>query len=115
MSAMNKVVSNKGLGDRLYGAFLGRNSEKHAGKVREHIENGEYKEAAKNFGKIPLDLVTGADYKGEGMKRAGIVGLRAGTALGMGTAFDVGVRQIGGGDFTHNANGEKDIAGIPFI
>ena len=42
-------------------------------------------------------------------------GKRVGTVLGAGAATAVGVRYLSGGNLTTNAQGERDIAGIPFI
>ena len=42
-------------------------------------------------------------------------GTRIKTALGAGAATAVGVRYLSGGNLTTNAQGERDIAGIPFI
>ena len=42
-------------------------------------------------------------------------GTRIKTVLGAGAATAVGVRYLSGGNLTTNAQGEKDIAGIPFI
>ena len=42
-------------------------------------------------------------------------GKRIGTVLGTGAATAVGVRYLSGGNLTTNAQGERDIAGIPFI
>ena len=42
-------------------------------------------------------------------------GKRIGTVLGAGAATAVGVRYLSGGNLTTNAQGERDIAGIPFI
>ena len=42
-------------------------------------------------------------------------GKRVGTVLGAGVATAVGVRYLSGGNLTTNAQGERDIAGIPFI
>ena len=42
-------------------------------------------------------------------------GKRIKTVLGTGTATAVGVRYLSGGNLTTNAQGERDIAGIPFI
>lgn len=42
-------------------------------------------------------------------------GTRIKTALGAGAATAVGVRYLSGGNLTTNAQGEHDIAGIPFI
>lgn len=41
--------------------------------------------------------------------------VRTKTVLGGGMAGAVGIRYLSGGDISHNARGEKDIAGIPFI
>lgn len=42
-------------------------------------------------------------------------GTRIKTVLGAGAATAVGVRYLSGGNLTTNAQGERDIAGIPFI
>lgn len=42
-------------------------------------------------------------------------GKRIGTVLGAGVAVGVGMRYLSGGNLTKNAQGERDIAGIPFI
>ena len=42
-------------------------------------------------------------------------GKRVGTVLGTGAATAVGIRYLSGGNLTTNAQGERDIAGIPFI
>lgn len=42
-------------------------------------------------------------------------GTRVKTALGAGAAAAVGVRYLSGGNLTTNAQGEHDIAGLPFI
>lgn len=114
MSAMNKVVSNKGIGS-LYGAFFGKNSEKYADEFWKHTEAGEYGKAAKNFGKASWELATAGDYKGQGLTRAGVLGLRAGGTVATGVLGDMSVRSLLGGDFTTNQHGERDIAGIPFV
>ena len=42
-------------------------------------------------------------------------GKRIRTVLGAGAATAVGIRYLSGGNLTTNAQGEKDIAGVPFI
>lgn len=41
--------------------------------------------------------------------------IRRKTAIGAGAAASVGIRYLSGGNLTTNAQGERDIAGIPFI
>lgn len=56
-----------------------------------------------------------ADAKGNGMGRAMTLGARWG-AVGAGSmAVGAGVRALNGGTFTTNNQGQRDIAGIPFL
>jgi hypothetical protein len=57
----------------------------------------------------------GADRAGQGIRRAGAIGARAGMTMGAGMVVGTGVRYGSGGSFTQNRNGERDIAGIPFV
>lgn len=68
-----------------------------------------------------LKDVTGKDKMGYAKFAQGYFGdktyggTRVKTALGAGAAAAVGVRYLSGGNLTTNAQGEHDIAGIPFI
>ena len=63
------------------------------------------------------DNQVAADYKDEGFKkRAGVIGLRQATGLAASVPVEAGIRYATGtGTFTRNENGERDIAGIPFV
>lgn len=67
------------------------------------------------IGKISKDYMTGADYAGDGWRRAGALAARHGTAPALWGAGAVGIRYATGGNMTTNSRGEQDIAGIPFI
>lgn len=66
------------------------------------------RQAAMSYAK---NYAIGGDYAGQGAKRAGVVLARTGLATGA----VVAPRYLSGGDMTTNRNGERDIAGIPFI
>lgn len=65
---------------------------------------------------IAAGNILGLDYKGQGaMKQAGVVGLRQAFGAATTAPIEAGYRYATGtGDFT-TKNGERDIAGIPFI
>jgi len=58
---------------------------------------------------------TGADRAGQGWGRGRAVATRAGMTVGAGMGIATGARYASGGTFTENRNGDRDIAGIPFI
>ena len=80
-----------------------------------HLKNRDFGSAAGVGAKSYVDNVIAADYKGEGGKRVAAIASRA--AIGMGTSalLEGGYRYATGqGSFT-SKNGQRDIAGIPFI
>ena len=64
-----------------------------------------------------IDNQLATDYKDEGLKkRIGVAGLRQATGLAASVPLEAGFRYATGtGTFTRNDNGERDIAGIPFV
>lgn len=66
---------------------------------------------AKNTGR----LLIGSDMAGEGWARAAAVGVRVGAPLAAYGAMANGTRYMSGGSMGTNNQGERDIAGIPFL
>ena len=83
--------------------------------------HGAYKAGTVDSVNSALKDVTGKDKMGYMRFAQGYFGdakhggTRIKTALGAGAATAVGVRYLSGGNLTTNAQGEHDIAGIPFI
>ncbi len=90
-------------------------AEKTGAKIAEQVAEKKYGGAALSVGKAIVDNYTGADFAGQGSKRAKAVALRAGVDIGTGAALEGGIRYAtGSGSFTEK-DGKRDIAGIPFI
>lgn len=72
-----------------------------------------------NVGKLHSAMgnwATGGDYAGEGIKRAGVIGARGAAVAGGAFAIGGTARALTGtGTGFVNRDGERDIAGIPFI
>ena len=112
-SIKNMAPGSKELADateqltKLNGQMSGMRSAYKTGTI--HSVNAATKEAT---GKDTMGYINFAKgYFGD--KQYG--GTRIKTVLGPGAATAVGVRYLSGGNLTTNAQGEKDIAGIPFI
>lgn len=111
-SAKNIAIGNRAMREdtkevvsKVKGQIAKQNlSEKDTKRANRIINMTAAKDYAKNY-------VTGGDYAGTGLKRAGVVAARHGAAAGAMLA----PRIITGGDLTTNGNGERDIAGIPFV
>lgn len=79
------------------------------------VADKQYWGAAKTFGKMSFDNKIGADMAGQGWKRTGAVAARnALPAAGFIAAANV-PRYLSGGSATTNNQGQRDIAGIPFV
>lgn len=89
-------------------------------------ERQNYREAMSDIGGGALDAgldmaksvggyYSGADRAGQGWGRGRAVATRAGMTVGAGMGIATGARYATGGSFTENRNGDRDIAGIPFI
>lgn len=57
----------------------------------------------------------GADLAGKGTERTKAVALRGSIDIGTGVALEAGIRGLTGEGGLTTKNGERDIAGIPFI
>lgn len=70
---------------------------------------------AKAFIRKSWDNQIAADYKGQGVKRAGVIGVRQAAGIATAIPIEGAIRYAtGSGTFTEK-DGKKDIAGIPFI
>lgn len=109
MASLNKIKAN------MAEMFIGK--PEHFGPIvdRGLKETEKGKMAWGAIKDMTVDRALAKDYKGEGMKRAGALALRHGVPASMWMGGSMAIRAIDGGSFTTNSNGERDIAGIPFI
>lgn len=77
--------------------------------------NQQIADGVVGMGRSATDWITAADKKAEGAGRAMAMGARVGAVAGASVLAGTGIRAMNGGGLTYNNQGERDIAGIPFI
>lgn len=117
----NQGINNEMAAKKEYLKFVKNNAE-NPNLINEHIDADDVN---KYLGKIQGDIEDlrsrkygaadiATDYLvGSGKFRRNM--MRTGTTIGLYGTASLGVRGIAGGTPTRNADGKKDIAGIPFI
>lgn len=76
---------------------------------------GQAMDVALDSAKAVGGWAVGSDRAGQGWARTRAVAARAGMVAGTGMAVGTAGRYATGGTFTRNRDGERDIAGIPFV
>lgn len=90
--------------------------QEHFGKIFEAQETDGLMDTLKTQAKMAYDHTIGKDFAGQGAKRAGVVAARGGLNVGTNVAIAGTFNHaVGNGGFFKDENGQRDIAGIPFI
>lgn len=105
---------DSGFIDAAEGTARKNEANKVLGERRQQMAQDRTEAVTGMAGKIGT-FATGGDFAGQGWKRAGAVGARWGTPIAASVAAGTGMRYATGGSFTQDREGNRDIAGLPFM
>lgn len=113
-SKLKQFGKDQGTASRVLQGDVSRQADKIDGMFQS-FSDGDSWGGIKKAGGLQFDHITGKDMAGEGWARAGAVAARNGIPLAAyGAAANI-PRYISGGTATTNNQGQRDIAGIPFL
>lgn len=113
-----KLARQQGAGQSTVSKILQGSSAGNAERAEKTLTAFADGETMKGLGSAAIGsgrMLIGQDMAGEGWARAAAVGVRAGAPLAAYGAMANGTRYMSGGSMGTNNQGERDIAGIPFL